>query len=574
MACAGVVATCPAAAQGAEEDPPGRVARLGEQSGRVWLVSDDSKEWTEVGRNQPLTTGDRLATAAGARADLTLGSTTLRLDASTELEIVQLDDVRFLVKLHRGSVSARFRNAQAVAEFMLLTGEGRFRIETVGRYRFDRIDQASELTVLAGQAVFEGQRSALHVTTGQHAQFWLDAAGAPQYSLLGPLRDAFAGWIDERDRADDRVAAVRYVSPEMTGADDLERYGRWEQSAEYGPIWTPRAVAAGWAPYSTGRWAWVRPWGWTWVDDAPWGFAPFHYGRWVHHRSVWCWAPGTYVARPVYAPALVAWTGGSRAGVSINLGGRAAPVGWFPLAPREIYVPSYRSSARHVRDVNFTHVSNAASIGAAIDNRRGGTDRRDFANRRFPNAVTVAPTGVLTARQAVGPSAAQYRQDLQVRALVAAPVATPARVARLGEDRPGQPPSVAGRGDESRPDPRSGDRADLRRDAARPEFSRPGANRIGAPPPPPMLPRPIDAPPPIAIAAPPISVAAPPLAPVPRLQQPVGGGVRRPEAAPPQGLPMQRPPTPDRSRALDEHRDSGRDGGRDGGREPRGERIR
>src|SRR5437867_1713415 len=83
----------------------------------------------------------------------------------------------------------------------------------------------------------------------------------------------------------------------------------------------------------------ANPWGWTWVDDAPWGFAPFHYGRWVWYRSRWCWAPGSYVARPVYAPALVAWVGGPSVNVSVSIGRSSPPVGWFPLGPREVYVP-------------------------------------------------------------------------------------------------------------------------------------------------------------------------------------------------------------------------------------------
>ena len=50
---------------------------------------------------------------------------------------------------------------------------------------------------------------------------------------------------------------------------------------EYGTVWFPHVTIVGWAPYRYGHWAWISPWGWTWVDDAPWGFAPFHYGRWV-----------------------------------------------------------------------------------------------------------------------------------------------------------------------------------------------------------------------------------------------------------------------------------------------------
>ena len=418
-----------ARAQGAEADPPDRVARLSDLSGQVWLFAPETNEWVGVDRNRPLTTGDRIATDNGARAEITLGSTTLRLDSATELEIVQLDDRRYLVHLHSGSVVARLRNAQSVAEFVLETDEGTFRAQTVGRYRFDRFEQSSDLTVIGGQAIFEGRNSALPLTTGQHAQFWLDAGGAPQYNMVEPVRDAFAAWSDDRDRTVERPVAVRYVSPEMTGAEDLDRYGAWEQTPEYGPIWTPRTVPAGWAPYNAGHWAWVRPWGWTWVDEAPWGFAPFHYGRWVYHRDVWCWAPGTYVARPIYAPALVAWMGGPRVSVSINIGGGGPPVGWFPLAPREVYVPSYRTSSRYVREINITHVTNVTNITTIVNNTNGAADRRDFANRKFPNAVTVVPASVLTNRQAVAPAAAQIRDNAQIRALVADPRPGPVMIA-------------------------------------------------------------------------------------------------------------------------------------------------
>ncbi|MGZ5713796.1 MAG: DUF6600 domain-containing protein [Caldimonas sp.] len=440
-----------ARAQSTDADPPGRVARLSEVNGQVWLFSPDADEWVGVERNRPLTTGDRVATDNGARAEITLGSTTLRLDSATELEIVQLDDSRYIVHLHSGSVAARLRNNQAIAEFALETDEGSFRAEAVGRYRFDRFEQTSDLTVTSGQAVFEGRNSALPLTAGQHAQFWLDSGGAAQYNMVEPARDSFAGWNDERDRAEERPVAVRYVSPEMTGAEDLDRYGAWEQTPEYGPIWTPRAVAPGWAPYSAGHWAWVRPWGWTWVDEAPWGFAPFHYGRWVYHRNAWCWAPGTYVARPVYAPALVAWIGGPRVGVSVSIGGGGPPVGWFPLAPHEVYVPSYRSSPRYIRNVNVTHVTNVTNITTIVNNTNGAADRRDFANHKFPNAVTVVPASVLTNRQPVAPVAAQLRANPQIRALVAdsrpgptmnaAPVATPPAVFRRPDARaPIRPP--------------------------------------------------------------------------------------------------------------------------------------
>jgi hypothetical protein len=468
FALLGIGCAWPAHAQAPAGDPPDRVARVSDESGQVWLYSPDDNEWVALDRNRPLTTGDRIATDNDARAKISLGTTTLRLDAATELEIVQLDDSTYRVHLHGGSVAAQLRSPQSLAEFTLETDEGQFRVQAVGRYRFDRFDQASDLTVYAGQAVFEGRNSALPLMAGQHAQFWLDASGAPQYNMVEPARDAFAAWNDDRDRVENQpVAAVRYVSPEMTGGDDLDRYGQWEQSPDYGPLWTPANVAVDWAPYSAGRWAWVRPWGWTWVDAAPWGFAPFHYGRWVNYRNRWCWAPGTYVARPVYAPALVAWIGGPRVGVSLSIGAGGPPVGWFPLAPHEVYVPSYRTSPRYVREINITHVTNVTNITTIVNNVNGAGDRREFANRKYPNAVTVVPAGVLTARQPVGPAAAQFRGNPQVRALVAdgrtgsaltaAPVATPAARPRSPDGQgPIVRPPFQGRAPGLPPAPRAG----------------------------------------------------------------------------------------------------------------------
>ena len=421
----------------AQEDPPGRVGRLSEVNGQVWLLSADSDEWVSAARNQPVTTGDRLATEAGARAELQVGSTTLRVDASSELEVARLDDDHLSLMLHSGSAAARLRDAADAGEFDLSTDTGRFRALRAGRYRFDRTGNASHLTVYDGQAVFEGQNSALTVNAGQHAEFWIDANNVAQYAMSGPYNDAFAAWVNERDRAVvTQLPAYQYVSPEMTGAEDLDRYGSWEQSPEYGVLWAPRVVAVDWAPYRTGHWAWVRPWGWTWVDDAPWGFAPFHYGRWVHYRDRWCWAPGQRVARPVYAPALVAWVGGPNVSVSVRVGGAPGPaVGWFPLAPREVYVPSYRVSPRYVQNINITHVRNVTVINNVY---RNPNTQRDFANRSLPNALTVVPQTVMTGRQPVAPAASRWRDTPMAReignrpppAVVAPPVAAPAVAAR------------------------------------------------------------------------------------------------------------------------------------------------
>jgi hypothetical protein len=440
------------------------VARLAESSGPVWLFNADLGEWVSAVRNRPLTTGDWLATDAGARAEVQVGATTVRLDGDTELELRAVDDEQISLQLHSGTVSTQLRDAADAAQFELVTDEGRFLAQRVGRYRFDRTASSSVVTVHAGAARYEGRDSALTIAVGRRAEFWIDAAGVAQYRLSEPLADAFAAWNIERDRERDReaergterLATTPYASRGMTGAEELDRYGRWEQDADLGALWIPRGVAADWVPYSTGHWAWIRPWGWTWVDDAPWGFAPFHYGRWVLVRNHWCWTPGRWVARPVYAPALVGWVGHPAPGASMAIGGgRAAPpvVGWFPLAPREVYVPSYRSSPGYARNVNITHVSNVNQITAVINNPQA---RREFENHRIPHAVTVVPVTVMTGRQPVAPAASRWRDTPGVRdiarqpaagtVLLAAPVTPPAAPARGPGQRPGAGGPAAERG--------------------------------------------------------------------------------------------------------------------------------
>jgi hypothetical protein len=417
-------------ARAADEDPPGRVGRLSEVDGAVWVYAPESAEWIAAARNRPVTTGDRLSTEKDGRAEIRIGSTTLRIAANTEVEVLQLDDNHLSLQLLSGSLSARLRTRESASEFGVATGEGRFRTDRTGSYRFDRIDDTSQVTVVSGQAQFEGDRTALTVVPNQRAEFWRDKPEAPtQYSITDPVRDPFSDWVASLDQRDERSVSTRYVSPEMTGVEDLDRYGRWEQSPDYGAIWIPRNVAPDWAPYRMGHWAWVNPWGWTWVDDAPWGFAPFHYGRWMWHRNAWCWTPGTYIARPVYAPALVAWVGGPNLSLSISVG-NSPSVGWFPLAPREVYVPGYRVSPRYIRNVNVTHVTNITNVTNIINSPGAVVQQTNYINRGMPHAVTVVPAVVMERRQPVAPAMTRVNDRVlrdmgRERPRVDAPVAMP-----------------------------------------------------------------------------------------------------------------------------------------------------
>ena len=193
-------------------DPPSRAARLSEFSGQVWLHNADSGEWVSAVRNRPITAGDRLATEAGARAEMQLGSTSVRLDSSTELEVTALDDERLSLQLISGSATARVVDQAGAGLFDLSTDEGRFVVQRNGSYRFDREGGNSRISVYSGQARYEGPNSGLPVNAGQRAEFWIDSGGVAQYGLSAPVNDAFAAWNSDRDRRAVASVSARYVS--------------------------------------------------------------------------------------------------------------------------------------------------------------------------------------------------------------------------------------------------------------------------------------------------------------------------------------------------------------------------
>jgi hypothetical protein len=288
-------------------DPPARVGRLNLIQGSVSLMTAEMDGWTAATLNYPLTAGDSLWTNASSRTEVHVASTAIRLGAGTELSFLELDDQSVRIHLPQGLLSVRLRELEPGESFavdtptmsVLLLAPGSCRIEVAGSGDTRAVVSEGEIEALvdglaypvrAAQAAFVAQSDPPSIRIGQV-----------------PRRDGWDRWCAERDRREDRLASVQYVPRTMVGCEDLDWYGSWSVTVEYGPVWTPFSLPAGWAPYRYGHWAWVQPWGWTWIDDMPWGFAPFHYGRWALVRGRWVWVPGAKVQRPVYAPALVAF---------------------------------------------------------------------------------------------------------------------------------------------------------------------------------------------------------------------------------------------------------------------------
>jgi hypothetical protein len=328
------------------EGPPVQVGRLADVQGEVWVFDADEGAWTAAQRNRPLVQGDRLSVDDDGRAEIRIGPTVLRLDGGTEIELQVLDADRLRLELLRGALALRVPTGEHARQTEVLTAEGRFEPLRAGHYRFDREDDVTLAGAWRGELQFSGRDNVLRIEEGERYRVWEeDRRGYARTRAVSMPSDRLAAWALASERSAPQSAAYRYVSPDMTGVEDLDRHGRWDDHPEFGVVWIPYAVPVGWAPYQDGRWVWMRPWGWTWVDAAPWGFAPFHYGRWVRWHGRWAWWPGRRDVRPVFAPALVVGVSGPQVGVSItiDLGSRhAPPSAWAPLPPYSPYVPSYR----------------------------------------------------------------------------------------------------------------------------------------------------------------------------------------------------------------------------------------
>jgi hypothetical protein len=392
-----------------ENDPPSRAARLSYVTGTVSFQPGGAEEWVPAPLNRPITTGDKLWTEGNARAELHIGSAALRLNRRTSFSFLNLNDTTAQIQVSAGTLAVRLRRLNENESFEIDTPQAAFSLLRPGEYRVD-VNDAGDTSVLTirggeGEAVISGNR-VIHLRPRTQVRITTVPGDVPPTidERDVPVADPFDNFCSQRDRKEDQSESVRHVSREVPGIADLDEHGAWREDPQYGWIWVPR-VEAGWAPYHTGHWAWIAPWGWTWVDDASWGYAPFHYGRWAFVADYWVWVPGPPAVRPVYAPALVAFVGGPRFSLSLAIGGGAAAVGWFPLAPGEVWIPAYQASPRYFtqvnvsntvvnKTVNITNVYNTTYVNKTVVNNT-------YVNQHVNGAVTAVSQSAMTSGRPV-----------------------------------------------------------------------------------------------------------------------------------------------------------------------------
>ena len=415
-----------------QDDPPTRVARLGYIEGSVSFQPAGEPDWVQAVPNRPMTTGDHLWTDKESRAELQLGSSVIRLSENTGVSFLNLDDHTVQLQLSSGAINIRVRRLDQDDAFEIDTPNLAFTVSEPGNYRLNASDDGTYTVVNlrdgGGQATGNGQTYTLHA--GQQGTFsGTDSLNADVENIGGP--DQFDSWASGRDRRYDDSRSAKYLSHDVVGYEDLDDNGDWRDDPSYGHVWFPTRVEAGWAPYHTGHWDWIAPWGYTWVDDSAWGYAPFHYGRWVTVGGRWGWIAGPVEVRAVYAPALVVFIGGGPGGFGGN-------VGWFALGPREVYVPPYQVSRGYMNRVNISNTTVNTTVitnvyNTTIINKTTSITNVTYANRNVQGAVTVVPQRAFAGAQPVARAAvAVNAQELRSAPVNARVAVAPTRESVLG----------------------------------------------------------------------------------------------------------------------------------------------
>ena len=428
-----------------QDDPPSRVARIGYMEGSVSFQPAGEADWVQAVPNRPMTTGDKIWADRDSRAELQLGSAVIRLAANSGFSFLNLDDRTVQIQLTSGSLNVRVRRLDQNDVFEIDTPNLAFSVYQPGSYRVEASEDGTYTVVSVreggGESTGNGQTYTIHA--GQRVTFsGTDSLNADVVEIGGP--DQFDNWAYNRDHRYDNSRSARYLSHDVVGYEDLDDYGDWRDDSSYGHVWFPNRVEAGWAPYHEGHWEWIPPWGYTWVDDSPWGYAPFHYGRWVTVGGRWGWVAGPVEVHAVYAPALVVFVGGGGVGIGVGFGG---DVGWFPLGPREVYVPSYHVSREYVERVNISNTTvNTTTVTniyntTVINNNTNNTTITNvtYANRNVQGAVTVVPQRAFASAQPVARAAVA----VSAKQIAAAPVSARVAVAPTRESVLGAKASTA-----------------------------------------------------------------------------------------------------------------------------------
>jgi hypothetical protein len=223
---------------------------------------------------------------------------------------------------------------------------------------------------------------------------------------------------DDQSYPDQGAYGNQGLVDESVFYSELSPYGRWIQRGSYGWVWEPTRVAVGWRPYTQGHWV-NTDYGWTWVSDEPWGWATYHYGRWLLDREYgWLWVPGTE-----WGPAWVSFQQGGgylgwaplppsvgfRAGIGIQIGGLSLSADIDP------YAYSFVPERSFLNERIATEILPPARNVTFVRNTRNITNIREENHRIVNRSVPVEHIQQVTGRPVRQYRLAEVRNPAQGR---------------------------------------------------------------------------------------------------------------------------------------------------------------
>ncbi|MBA3239695.1 MAG: FecR domain-containing protein [Acidobacteria bacterium] len=423
-----------------EYEEKARVMRVTLLRGEVSLRRDGNVEWETAKINLPLVEGDMLATGRDSHMEIQVDARNfVRLGENSVLKVVTLRDEGIALSLSEGTATLRLARFDPDREYFEIDApKTTMAAEKRGLFRLDVSPQGVvRVTVREdGRARIYSQTSGFVLRNNRAARLTYDAQGEGDWELSAAA--TFDGWDNWNDEREQYLASrlryegrERYYDPEVWGAEELDVYGDWSYTPDYGYVWRPHVTVINkyrdWAPYRYGHWQWVAPYGWTWIPDEDWGWAPYHYGRWVYVNGYWCWAPrgyGYHYKRAWWRPALVAFVY-----IDTSYGQQVC---WYPL----------RHGQRDPRGRWWSRQFD----------RLEPLRRNDISNLRRANPALLRAVSTLPEREfgAQHQRARSAATDIAQRTLSEEPVrgrlrVTPSDVQRVGAPRAGAP-GAAGRG--------------------------------------------------------------------------------------------------------------------------------
>ena len=274
-----------------------RAVRLSEMQGEVKVDRNLGSGFEDALLNLPITQGMKLGTGAGLAEVEFEDNSLLLLTPYTTVEFPLLalqgsGSTASTIDVERGEVYVDLAR-KAGNEFRLVFGSDNVLLEPSSHVRLQLTSDRASLAVISGKVQVQSPAGATAVEKNKTIDIAL--ADPANFSVdKHVLASSYDGWeqgaVDYHQHYASNIASLdptrRY------GISDLDYYGHFVNVAGCGRLWRPYLASAAWDPFTNGTWVWYPGAGYSWVSPYPWGWTPYHSGRWEYCSTGWGWRPG------------------------------------------------------------------------------------------------------------------------------------------------------------------------------------------------------------------------------------------------------------------------------------------